>query len=85
MNIFIPVSDLAGANQNDYVYLYQRWGNTDSTEGGFEETAIRQGFVPVPEVTASSVIFGFLGLVVAVSSRRALSGRVRAVATRSAK
>jgi choice-of-anchor A domain-containing protein len=37
---------------------------------------------PVPEVTPSSVIFGFLGLVVAVSSRRALSGRVRAVASR---
>jgi choice-of-anchor A domain-containing protein len=34
--------------------------------------------VPVPEVTPSSVIFGFLGLIVAVSSRRALAGRVRA-------
>jgi hypothetical protein len=34
----------------------------------------------VPEVTPSSVIFGFLGLLVAVSSRRALSGRVRALA-----
>jgi Ice-binding-like len=37
----------------------------------------------IPEVTPSSVIFGFLGLVVAVSSRRALGGRVRAVASRS--
>ena len=36
--------------------------------------------VPVPEVTPGSVIFGFIGLVVAVSSRRALMGRVRAVA-----
>jgi choice-of-anchor A domain-containing protein len=36
--------------------------------------------VPVPEVTPSSVIFGFLGLIVAVSSRRVLGGRVRAVA-----
>jgi hypothetical protein len=34
----------------------------------------------VPEVTPSSVIFGFLGLIVAVSSRRVLGGRVRAVA-----
>jgi hypothetical protein len=34
----------------------------------------------VPEVTPSSVIFGFLGLIVAVSSRRALMGRVRAMA-----
>jgi choice-of-anchor A domain-containing protein len=39
--------------------------------------------VPVPEVAPSSVIFGFLGLIVAVSSRRALGGRVRAVASRS--
>jgi choice-of-anchor A domain-containing protein len=34
--------------------------------------------VPVPEVAPSSVICGFLGLVVAVSSRRALSARLRA-------
>ena len=31
----------------------------------------------VPEVTPASVIFGFLGLVVAISSRRALMARVR--------
>lgn len=36
----------------------------------------------VPEVTPSSVIFGFLGLIVAVSSRRALMGQVRAVSAR---
>ena len=36
--------------------------------------------VPVPEVAPSSLIFGFLGLLVAFSSRRALAGRVRAVA-----
>jgi choice-of-anchor A domain-containing protein len=41
--------------------------------------------VPVPEVTPSSVIFGFLGLVVAVTSRRALASRVSAVAVRSAR
>jgi len=39
-------------------------------------------FSTVPEVTPSSVIFGFLGLIVAVTSRRALSGRVRAVVSR---
>jgi choice-of-anchor A domain-containing protein len=37
---------------------------------------------PVPEMTPGSVIFGFLGLVVAVNSRRALGGRVRVVARR---
>jgi len=41
--------------------------------------------VPVPEVAPSSVIFGFLGLIVAVSSRRALAGRVRAVASRDSR
>jgi hypothetical protein len=33
----------------------------------------------VPEVTPSSVVFGFIGLVVAFSSRRTLMARVRAV------
>jgi choice-of-anchor A domain-containing protein len=35
--------------------------------------------VPIPEVTPGSVIFGFLGFVVAFSSRRMLMARVRAV------
>lgn len=38
--------------------------------------------IPVPEVTPGSVIFGFLGLIVAATSRRALAGRVRALAGR---
>jgi len=38
--------------------------------------------IPTPEVTPSSVIFGFLGLLVAFSSRRALTARVRAMAHR---
>jgi hypothetical protein len=65
--ILIPVSYFAGANPNDYVYMYQQWGkNFDSsleTQGGFEETAIMAGnpFTPIPEVPA----FLPLGLVVA--------------------
>jgi len=35
--------------------------------------------VPVPEVTPKSVIFGFLGLVVAFGSRRTLMTRMRAI------
>ena len=85
ISIFIPVSDFAGAGANDYVYMYQRWGNADPSEGGFEETAILQGVAPVPEVTPASVIFGFLGLLVAVSSRRMLSKRMRLVGARSGK
>ena len=37
------------------------------------------GAVVVPEVTPSSVVFGFIGLVVAFGSRRTLMARVRAV------
>jgi hypothetical protein len=36
--------------------------------------------MPIPEVTPGSVIFGFVGLIVAFTSRRALAARVRAVA-----
>src|SRR2546423_5362705 len=50
INIFIPVSDFAGASPNDYVYMYQRWGNADISQGGYEETALLSGFVPVPEL-----------------------------------
>jgi hypothetical protein len=85
INIFIPVSDFAGVKPSDYVYMYQAWGSPDTSNGGFEETALISGVVPVPEIAPSSVICGFLGLVVAVSSRRALSGRVRALAKRSRK
>ena len=77
INIFIPVSDFAGVKPSDYVYMYQAWGSPDMSNGGFEETALISGVVPVPEIAPSSVICGFLGLVVAVSSRRALNGRVR--------
>jgi choice-of-anchor A domain-containing protein len=39
--------------------------------------------VPVPEVTPSSVIFGFIGLVVAFGSRRTLMARVRATSAQA--
>jgi choice-of-anchor A domain-containing protein len=41
--------------------------------------------VPIPELAPGSVIFGFLGLIVAVGSRRVLGARVRAVAARRVK
>jgi hypothetical protein len=40
--------------------------------------AVVTGFPAVPETTPGSVIFGFLGLVVAVSSRKAIAARARA-------
>lgn len=41
--------------------------------------------IPVPEVTPSSVIFGFLGLLVAFSSRRALASRLRPATIRNSR
>ena len=65
ITILVPVSDFAGVAATDYVYMYQRWGNTQWSEGGFEETAILQGLTPVPE---ASTIFPIIGLLAAVFS-----------------
>jgi hypothetical protein len=72
INIYIPISAFAGATANDYVYMFQRWGNTDSSQGGFEETALIHGFTPVPEMSA---LFPIVGLLVAVGSTRVLRRR----------
>jgi hypothetical protein len=72
INIYIPVSNFAGSNSNDYVYVYQRWGNTDASQGGFEETALIRGLAPVPEMSA---LFPIVGLLVAVGSTHILRRR----------
>jgi len=72
INIFIPVSAFAGTQASDYVYLYQRWGNTDASQGGFEETALIRGLAPVPEMSA---LFPIFGLLVAVGSTSILRRR----------
>jgi hypothetical protein len=74
INIYIPVSFFlnAGVQQNDYIYMYQRWGNTDSSEGGFEETALIRGLTPIPEM---STFFPIIGLLVAVGSTHILRRR----------
>jgi hypothetical protein len=72
INVYIPVSAFAGTQANDYVYLYQRWGNTDSSQGGFEETALIRGLAPVPEMSA---LFPIFGLLVAVGSTSILRRR----------
>jgi hypothetical protein len=72
--VYVPVSDFTQSDK--YMYLYfAGQGN-----GGFEEWTAATAVAPVPEVTPGSVIFGFLGLVVAATSRRALMGRVRLMA-----
>lgn len=75
ISIFIPVANFAGAQPNDYVYLYERFGNADPTttaQGGFEETYLIQGITPVPEMSA---LFPIVGLLVAVGSTRVLRRR----------
>jgi hypothetical protein len=64
ITILVPVSNFAGAQATDYVYMYQRWGNTEWSQGGYEETAILQG-VPIPE---ASTFFPVIGLLAAVFS-----------------
>jgi len=72
INVYIPVSFFAGTNANDYVYMYQRWGNTDASQGGFEETSLIRGLAPVPEMSA---LFPIVGLLVAVGSTSILRRR----------
>jgi hypothetical protein len=72
ISIFVPVSDFAGANKNDFVYLFQRWGNTQDSQGGYEETRVIAGVAPVPEMNA---LLPILGLVAAVGSTHVLRRR----------
>jgi len=71
ISIYIPVSFFAGAQATDFVYMYQRWGNTAGSEGGFEETALIDGFV-IPELSS---FFPIIGLLVAVGSTHILRRR----------
>jgi hypothetical protein len=84
LNIFIPVSLFAGHSPNEYIYMYQRWGNTDgsNTEGGFEETWLANGVVPIPEL---STFFPLIGLLAAVFSTHFLRRRQLARIGRSSK
>ena len=52
--------------------MYQRWGNSDMSEGGFEETALIRGLTPIPEM---STFFPIIGLLVAVGSTHLLRRR----------
>jgi hypothetical protein len=75
IDIYIPVSYFAGTGANDYVYMYQLWGNADGmTSGGFEETRLIAGAV-VPELNA---LFPIVGLMVAVGSTHVLRRRKQA-------
>jgi hypothetical protein len=76
IDIFIPLSFFAGTQMNDYVYMYQLWGDADgaSSGGGFEETRLIRG-TPIPELNA---LFPIVGLMVAVGSTHILRRRKQA-------
>ncbi len=79
INVYIPVSLFAGTQQNDYVYMYQRWGNADAmSEGGFEETRLIAGITPIPELSS---FFPIIGLMVAVFATNMLRRRKMAQQT----
>ena len=78
LNIFIPVSLFDGFLPTDYIYMYQRWGNTDWSQAGFEETALRGGFV-IPEI---NTLFPIIGLLAAVFSTQFIRRRQLAQVSR---
>ena len=78
ISVFVPVSAFAGSSANDYVYLYERWGNTQDSQGGYEETRLIAGITPVPEMSA---LFPIVGLMVAIGSTHILRRRKMARAS----
>jgi len=77
---FIPTAAfLSGPNpvkSTDYIYMYQKFGasiaadSTLTTQGGFEETFIGRGVVPIPEVSAVLPLSGVVLLAVGAYRRR---------------
>jgi hypothetical protein len=63
MFAYIPVSAFAGTASTDFVYMYCAFGNTDPSQGGFEEWALVVN--PIPE---ASTLFPIVGLLAAVFS-----------------
>ncbi|HYE61999.1 MAG TPA: hypothetical protein VD997_08370 [Phycisphaerales bacterium] len=60
VRILIPVAALAGAAPSDFLYLFARFGDTDTAEGGFEEFAALT-VIPLPS-TAGLGMLGLAGL-----------------------
>jgi hypothetical protein len=63
MYAYIPVSAFAGTASTDFVYMYCAFGNSDPSQGGFEEWALVVN--PIPE---ASTLFPIVGLLAAVFS-----------------
>ena len=72
MYAYIPASNFAGVSLNDFVYMFVRFGDADTSEAGFEEWAIVNAITPIPELNA---LFPIVGLMVAVGSTHVLRRR----------
>ena len=72
MYAYIPTSVFAGTNSSDFVYMYVHFGNTDPSEGGFEEWALVANVAPIPEM---GTLFPVIGLLAAVVSTHVLRRR----------
>ncbi len=73
----------ASVNLHPGAIMGQVFTTTFTSSSGALITATPPGMITqLPEVTPASVIFGFLGLIVAMSSRRMLNRRMRPVAVR---
>jgi hypothetical protein len=62
VRILVPVSAFGSAAATDFLYLFARFGDTDATEGGFEEFAALT-VIPLP-TTAALGLAGLAGLAI---------------------
>jgi hypothetical protein len=69
MYAYIPTSDFSGAKTSDFVYLFAHFGNTDSSQSGFEEWAL-VNVAPIPEMDALFPIIGFFAVAFATQRLR---------------
>jgi hypothetical protein len=66
--MYIPLSNFAGATDNQFVYLYSQFGTNFASNDGFEEWAVQSATQIVPLPLGS--IAGGLGLLTVAAIRR---------------
>jgi len=76
MLMSVPASVFAGVGPDDFIILYSRFGDTNTSGDGFEEWAHvtdpnEPGFPPIPEPGSAMLLAsGLFGLALAGSRRR---------------
>jgi hypothetical protein len=70
MGVYIPTALFAGADDNDFIYLWAKFGTLDDagfpSNDGFEEYILREGGQSIPDASTllllgSAALMGFLG------------------------